>query len=84
MAGALFTELPTATYSEAIEHCLKAESLSPTPWKENRLLLAKCHIGEGNYTDALPWLDLASQVTVLTADVSQNIIRVIMLHGLGC
>jgi hypothetical protein len=75
LASALFAELPTATYPEAVEHCLKAESLSLTPWKENRLLLAKCDISQGNYADAVFWLDLASQVPVITPDVSPNIIR---------
>jgi hypothetical protein len=70
LAGTLFAEPPTATYPEAVEHCLKAESLSPTPWKENRLLLAKCHINQGNYADAVSWLHLASQVPVVTPDVS--------------
>jgi hypothetical protein len=75
LAGALFAELPTATYSEAVEHCLMAERLCQTPWKENRLLLAKCHISQGNYADAVSWLDLASQVPVITADVSPDIIH---------
>jgi hypothetical protein len=73
LAGTLFAEPPTATYSEAVEHCMKAESLSPTPWKENRLLLAKCHIGQSNYANAVSWLCLASQVPVITADVSLRI-----------
>lgn len=74
-AGMLFPELSNATYPEAVEHCLEAENLSPTPWKENRLLLAKCHIGQWNYADAVYWLDRASQVPAVTPDVSQNIIR---------
>jgi tetratricopeptide (TPR) repeat protein len=75
LASTLYTEPPTATYPEAVEHCLKAESLSPTPSKENRLLLAKCHIKQGNYADAVCWLDRALQVPVITPEVSQNIIR---------
>jgi hypothetical protein len=75
LAGALFAEPPTATYPEAVEHCLKAESLTCTPLKENRLLLAKCLISQGNYVDAVYWLDLASEVPVRLPDVSQNIIR---------
>lgn len=82
VAGTLFAEPPTATYPEAVENCLKAESLSPVPWKENRLLLAKCHINQGNYTDAVSWLHLASQVPVVAPDVSGNITYVIMVHDL--
>jgi hypothetical protein len=82
LAGTLFAEPPTATYPEAVEHCLKAESLSPMPWKENRLLLAKCHINQGKYADAVSWLRLASQVPVVTPDVSGNITYMIMLHDL--
>jgi len=82
VAGTLFAEPPTATYPEAVEHCLKAESLSPVPWKENRLLLAKCHINQGNYSDGVSWLHLASQVPVVAPDVSGNITYVIMVHDL--
>ena len=82
LAGTLFVEPPTATYPEAVEHCLRAESLSPMPWKENRLLLAKCHINQGNYSDAVSWLHLASQVPVVTPDVSGIITHVIMLCDL--
>jgi len=82
VAGTLFAEPPTATYPEAVEHCLKAESLSPMPWKENRLLLAKCHINQGNYHDAVSWLHLASQVPVVASDVSGKITYIIMVHDL--
>lgn len=68
LAGTLFAEPPNATYPEAIEDFMKAESLSPAPWKENRLLLAKCHINQGNYSEAVSWLDCAAEVPVVTPD----------------
>lgn len=79
-AAAICAEPPTATYPEAMEHCLKAESLSPTPCKENRLLLAKCHFSQSNYVDAVRWLNRASQVPVVTPYVSQNIISSSYMH----
>ncbi|PNF36188.1 hypothetical protein B7P43_G10678 [Cryptotermes secundus] len=68
VAGVICAEPPTATYPEAVNHCLEAEYLSPTPWKENRLLLAKCHFNQGNYTDAFRWLKCALLVPVVTLD----------------
>lgn len=68
LAGTLFAEPPNATYPEAIEDFMRAESLSPTPWKENRLLLAKCHINQGSYSEAVTWLDRATEVPVVTPD----------------
>jgi hypothetical protein len=44
--------------------------------------LAKCQINQGNYPDAVSWLHLASQVPVVTPDVSGNITNVIMVHDL--
>ena len=46
MASTLFANPPEASLPEAIDHFLMAESLKPDGWKENRLFLAKCHIGE--------------------------------------
>ncbi|KAJ9578255.1 hypothetical protein L9F63_005525, partial [Diploptera punctata] len=68
VAGTLFAELPNATYPEAIEDFMKAESLSPSPWKENRLLIAKCHINQSNYAEGVIWLDKAIEVPVISPD----------------
>ena len=70
IAGTLFAELPSATYDDAIEDFMKAETLSPSPWKENRLLIAKCHINQGNYFEGVTWLDKAIEVPVISPDVS--------------
>ncbi|PSN49120.1 Regulator of microtubule dynamics protein 3 [Blattella germanica] len=68
LAGTFLAEPPTATYPEAIEDFLMAENLSPKPWKENRLLIAKCHINQGNYTEGVVWLDRAAEVPVISPD----------------
>ena len=46
MAATLFASPPSASLPEAITHFLQAEQLTPDGWKENRLFLAKCFIGE--------------------------------------
>lgn len=81
VARSLFAEPPTATFPEAVEHFMKAERLSPIPWKENRLLLAKCHISQSCYADAVMWLDRAAGVPVTTPDVS-HVVHTIMLQAL--
>jgi hypothetical protein len=45
----LLLPLPSASLPEAIDHFLQAERLKPDGWKENRLFIAKCHIGLGEY-----------------------------------
>lgn len=46
MASTLFASPPSASLPEAIDHFLQAERLKPDGWKENRLFIAKCHIGK--------------------------------------
>lgn len=70
LASTLFAELPPVTFPDAINDFLKAEDLNPKPWKENRLLLAKCYAGDGQHQEALNWLDSAKAVEALTEDVS--------------
>jgi len=77
LASTLFAEPPSATYSEAVEHFLKAEDLSSMPCKENRLFLAKCNISQGYYDVAVLWLDLASEVPITMPYVSQDVIYMI-------
>ena len=49
MASTLFADPPTASLPEARQHFLQAERLKPDGWKENRLFLAKCHLGEDHF-----------------------------------
>ena len=46
MAATLFAAPPTASLPEAVQFFLQAERLKPEGWKENRLFLAKCYIGQ--------------------------------------
>jgi len=68
VANTLFGEVPPGTYKQAVESLLEAEKLNATAWKENRLLLAKCFIGEQDYKEALCWLDKAKEITPLSAE----------------
>ena len=73
MAATLFASPPTASLPEAIQHFLQAEKLKPDGWKENRLFMAKCFIGEGDYSQAVLWLDKADSIPLASADVREGI-----------
>ena len=89
MAATLFASPPSASLPEAITHFLQAEKLKPDGWKENRLFIAKCFIGEneddglcylillfigeGDYTQAVIWLDKADSIPLASADVREGI-----------
>merc|ERR1712013_723158 len=74
MATTLFASPPSASLPEAIDHFLQAERLKPDGWKENRLFIAKCHIGLGDYNQAVIWLDKADSIPLASQDdkVSQQ------------
>jgi len=80
MAATLFASPPSASLPEAITHFLQAEKLKPDGWKENRLFIAKCFIGEGDYTQAVIWLDKADSIPLASADVREGI-KMIMVRG---
>jgi len=73
MASTLFASPPSASLPEAIEHFLQAERLKPDGWKENRLFIAKCHIGLGDYNQAVIWLDRADSIPLASQDVREGI-----------
>lgn len=56
VASTLFAEPPTATIEEALSYFMIAEDLSTKDWKENKLMVAKCHIAVKNYKEAVAWL----------------------------
>ncbi|KAK7792371.1 hypothetical protein R5R35_007724 [Gryllus longicercus] len=64
VAKKMNTDFPSATYEEALEDFLKAEELNPVPWKENRLLIAKCYISQDDLSNAIKWLHQAADVPV--------------------
>merc|ERR1719222_431446 len=72
MASTLFASPPSASLPEAITHFLQAEKLKPDGWKENRLFIAKCFIGEGDYTQAVIWLDKADSIPLASADDKES------------
>jgi len=73
MAGTLFADPPSATLPEAVLHFLQAERLKPEGWKENRLFLAKCYIGLGEYGTAVSWLDRADAIPMALPDVREGV-----------
>jgi len=73
MAGTLFADPPSATLPEAVQHFLQAERLKPEGWKENRLFLAKCYVGLGEYGAAVSWLDRADAIPMAMPDVREGV-----------
>ncbi|GJQ85382.1 hypothetical protein Trydic_g10156 [Trypoxylus dichotomus] len=62
-AAAFFGEPPTATYQEALDHLFKAEELSKREWKENKMLIGKCLIANGDSKSGITWLTRAKNIT---------------------
>ncbi|CAH1408215.1 unnamed protein product [Nezara viridula] len=79
VATTLFGEVPYTTYPEAVQSLTKAEELSVNPWKENRLLLAKCYIQMGEYAEAVYWLDKADDVETITKEDHKAEIEILSL-----
>lgn len=69
-ASTLFAEPPVGSYEEAITSFRRAEQLSPQPWKENRLLLAKSYLALSNYQQTVKWLRNAMDAPTVSASVS--------------
>lgn len=61
IATTFFGEVPQATFDEALKHFRSAERLSASDWKENKLLIAKCHIALQDYKSAIEALELADK-----------------------
>uniref|UniRef100_T1HCN6 Regulator of microtubule dynamics protein 1 n=1 Tax=Rhodnius prolixus TaxID=13249 RepID=T1HCN6_RHOPR len=70
VAGTLFGEVPYATYPEAAESLTKADELSVTPWKENRLLLAKAYLKMQDFPAFMKWLEASDKVEILSREVN--------------
>lgn len=51
----------------------QAERLKPEGWKENRLFLAKCYVGLGEYGAAVGWLDRADAIPMAMPDVREGV-----------
>lgn len=67
-ASWLFAEVPQGTVENAIKGFEKTEQLKDKPWKENRLLLAKCYIAQKKYDVAVRWLDKALEVNAVNSE----------------
>jgi len=73
MAATLFAEPPSASLPEAVDHFMAAERMKPEGWKENRLFIAKCHIGLSNYPEAVSWLQRADAIPLASEEYREGI-----------
>lgn len=69
VASWLFAEVPQGTVENAIKLFEKTEQLRPEPWKENRLLLAKCYLAQKKYDLTVHWLDKALELKAGNSEV---------------
>ncbi|KAL7296348.1 hypothetical protein TKK_0010362 [Trichogramma kaykai] len=61
VAATLFSEVPSATFEDAIPHFETADKLGQKHHFENSLLLSKCYIAMEKYSEAIPWLKKISK-----------------------
>jgi len=47
--------------------------MKPEGWKENRLFIAKCHIGLSNYPEAVSWLQRADAIPLASEEYREGI-----------
>lgn len=64
VANTLFGPVPEGSYPDAIKCLLQSETMNETPYKDNRLLLAKCFIQSKKYEEAAGWLKKAADVEI--------------------
>lgn len=67
---AIYGDIPTSTFEEALRYFQAAENLRPDGWKENRLFVAKCYQQLGDMEQCIQWLQQAREVSIITPDVS--------------
>eukprot|EP00164_Ancoracysta_twista_P001003 GFYU01001309.1.p1 GENE.GFYU01001309.1~~GFYU01001309.1.p1 ORF type:complete len:310 (+),score=89.45 GFYU01001309.1:42-971(+) len=68
LAATLFADPPESTYAEALEHLLKAESITPDFWVKNTLYIGLAYHKLGNDAEAKKWLEKAAGMTVHTKE----------------
>lgn len=67
IASTLFSEVPEASYDEALGHLLQAHSLNPE-WKENILYLCKTYLALGKHDEVVKWVQKGVDIPVLGSD----------------
>ncbi|CAG7734690.1 unnamed protein product [Allacma fusca] len=78
VASTLFSEPPSSTVEEALQHFLSAENKGK-PFIENRLFISKCYISLSDYPKAAHWLTLASQLSAMTSNDEKAQVEVLEL-----
>lgn len=78
IASTLFSTPPDATLFEARQHLIKADNLK-SDWKENILFIAKCYIGESDYSSAATWIEKGVKLPCHSEDdeIAQNELEVL-------
>ena len=55
LASAVVSDVPSATYDEALAHFLRAEAVSPGFWDQNSLRIAQCYAKLGDKVKSREW-----------------------------
>lgn len=67
IASALFSEVPDASYDDALNHLIHAHDLKPE-WKENILYVCKSYIALGKIDEAIEWIQKGLDIPIVGAD----------------
>ena len=67
VASALFSKVPESSFSDSLNHLIKAYELRPE-WKENILFVSKILINQKKFTEAIKWIDKGMALNTVGED----------------